>query len=160
MWKSISTYVFFLFRYAEIIYHPLLFTFALGHPNRIGVLISYVFLRTLCPCFPGQLWSGDAKYWRLLKTFLHRKHLKQGRFKDWFTFLEINESRCMRWIFGRENTLLYGRCFLKCYADFSRSAVFPQQLQRFNSLTYTFTCWISLYICFDRKAGNSLFHGQ
>lgn len=38
--------------------------------------------------------------------------------------------------------------------------VYLEQLGGINILTYIFMCQISLYICFDRKAGNSLFHGQ
>ena len=37
---------------------PFMFTFTLSLPNNIGVLITWNFLRTLCPCFSGQFYSG------------------------------------------------------------------------------------------------------
>lgn len=150
MSKLIYTYIFFLLK----IHWNFLWTFNIYLCSQSS---SLPFSSEPCALVLHPSFNWISKILTLLKTFLHGWHLKKGRYtKIGFHFLKLMKVTLCNGSLGEK--IYYFMEDIK--KNVMQTAVYPVQLKRFSSLTYAFTYWISLYICFDRKAGNSLFHGQ
>lgn len=125
-------------------------------------LTVWMLAPSLCQGNPALLFSDSI----LIKTgkkkhcFL-KGHVKQDKDREigshFLKLMKVSLSAMQH----KGRTIHYFMAILrKCWAHSLCSVEQPAQQSRLNNLTFISTCWISLYICFDRKAGNSLFHGQ
>lgn len=157
MWKSLCAF-FSALRYLNF-FNLLIFTFVQNIFDNIAILVSHTFSAPFVFDFMSYL-MWKVKCWSCFKLSLHRWHLRKGRhMKITFHFLKLMKVTPRNRSLGEKIHPIRADTF-NCWEYFFGCAVHSGQLQRFNRPTYIFTCWISLYICFDRKAGSSLFHGQ
>lgn len=122
-----------------------------------GCLLPLCAKETLHFYFQTQSWSKLEKK----KHCFLKGHVKQDKDREigshFLKLMKVSLSAMQH----KGRTIHYFMAILrKCWAHSLCSVEQPAQQSRLNNLTFISTCWISLYICFDRKAGNSLFHGQ